>query len=434
MPLLAHRLRSSVVVAYIAFVLTGISASVGAVVVPAQMADYDITRKAIGLTFFTFSAGFFLAGASTGWLMSRLGTRLALLVGSGTYIVGALATAARPSFVLLVAVQFLAGYGTGIIESVLNAYLAELPRGASRLNLLHAFFGVGALIGPIAASWLIARTEWTVIWLLLALLSVPIAVAYAFTAPGRTAVPPDEVVEPVPLGAPTALAEEAVLTGAAAASPGPGAETAVAAEVGPAAGRSPERGLLAAALRDRGVMLAAVFLTVYVGVEMSVGTWGVNYLTDHRELAVGLAGASLSGYWLGLTVGRFVISPASEALGWSLGRMTTICLAGVAACGLLVAVAPGDPVAVAGLALLGFFLAPLFPTAIAVVPRLTEQRLVPTAVGLLNAVSVVGGSALPWLAGALGDGVGIWTLLPYVTALALVQLVIWRLVVARMRR
>lgn len=413
MPLLAHRLRSSVVVAYVAFVLTGVSASVGAVVVPAQMADYDVTRKAIGLTFFTFSAAFFVAGATTGWLMARVGPRTALLVGSGAYVVGALAMASRPSFAVLVAVQLVVGYGTGIVESVLNAYLAELPRGAARLNLLHAFFGVGALLGPVLASWLVVRTSWTVVWLLLAVTAVPVAVAYALTYPGTTppAVREDDGGVPLP----------AVPAGAADA---PG--------VAPVAEGGDGR-LLAAALRDRGVVLAAIFLTVYVGVEMSVGTWGVNYLTDHRGLAGTLAGASLSGFWLGLTVGRFVISPITTAFGWTLARTTTVCLGGVVVAGVLVAVAPVDPVAVAGLALLGFFLAPLFPTAIAVVPRLTTPRLVPTAVGLLNAVSVIGGSALPWLAGTLGDAAGIGTLLPYVTGLALVQLLVWRRVAARMR-
>ena len=184
MPLLAHRVRASVVVAYIAFVLTGVSASVGSVVLPAQIADYDVDRSTIGLTFFTFSAGFFLAGATTGWLMERFGTRLTLVAGSGTYVAGALLMAARPSFVLLVAVQLLAGYGTGIVESVLQAYLAGLPSQTARLNLLHGFFGVGALLGPLAATWVLDRAAWTVVWLLLGLLAVPVAVAYAATFPG----------------------------------------------------------------------------------------------------------------------------------------------------------------------------------------------------------------------------------------------------------
>ena len=66
------------------------------------------------------------------------------------------------------------------------------------------------------------------------------------------------------------------------------------------------------------------------------------------------------------------------------------------------------------------------------VPSLTEARLVPTAIGLINGVSVVGGAAIPWLAGAIGEGMGTWTLLPYTLVLALVQLAMWSRLTRRM--
>ncbi len=408
MPVFAHRLRASVIVAYVAFVLTGVSASVGAVVLPAQIVDYEVDRQTIGLTFFTFSAAFFLAGATTGWLMDRFGTRATLVAGSVTYVAAALVLATRPSFVVLVAIQLLAGYGTGIVESVLQAYLAGLPSQTARLNLLHAFFGVGALIGPLLATWMLSWASWTAVWLLLGLLAVPVALAYALTFPARgTDVEPGPVAE------------------------GSGGADGVGDE--PVAGVIESRGLLGATVRQTGVVLAAVFLTVYVGLEMGVGNWGVNYLVEHQGLTDGLAGGTLSGYWLGLTIGRFVISPVAARLGWTVARMTSVCLLGVVAAGGVISVSPVDPLAMVGFAVLGFFLGPLFPTAVAVVPQLTTPRQVPTAVGLMNAVSVIGGSALPWLAGLLGDVVGIWTLLPYATALAVVQLLLWRGVVARMR-
>jgi len=397
MPIVATRVRASVVVSYVAFALTGVSASVGAVVLPAQIVDYRVDRATIGLTFFTFSAAFFLAGATTGWLMERLGTRRALVVGGVAYVAGVLAVASRPSFAVLVALQLLTGYGTGIVESVLQAHLAGLPAQTARLNLLHGFFGVGALVGPLLATWILARTEWTVVWLVLGVASVPIAVAYALTFPGRAAPP-------------------AVPDGPDGAAPAP------------ASGR-----LLGATTRQAGVVLAAVFLTVYVGLEMSMGNWGVNYLVEHHGLSAGLAGGSVSGYWLGLTVGRFVISPVAARLGWTVARMTAVCLVGIVAFGAVISLSPVGALATVGFALLGFFLGPLFPTAVAVVPELTSPRLVPSAIGLMNAVSVIGGSALPWLAGALGDAAGIWTLAPYVTVLAAVQLLLWRGVVSRMR-
>jgi fucose permease len=52
----------------------------------------------------------------------------------------------------------------------------------------------------------------------------------------------------------------------------------------------------------------------------------------------------------------------------------------------------------------------------------------------MNAGSVVGGAALPWLAGAIAQDTGIWVLLPYAVTLALLQFVVWRSLAARIRR
>jgi fucose permease len=83
--------------------------------------------------------------------------------------------------------------------------------------------------------------------------------------------------------------------------------------------------------------------------------------------------------------------------------------------------------------LLGFFLGPVFPTTMAIAPRLTSARLAATAIGVMNAGSMVGGAALPWLAGAIGQSRGIWTLLPFTVTLALLQLAVWRSLAARIR-
>jgi fucose permease len=63
----------------------------------------------------------------------------------------------------------------------------------------------------------------------------------------------------------------------------------------------------------------------------------------------------------------------------------------------------------------------------------TVTRIVPTAIGVMNAGSVVGGSALPWLAGAIAQGVGVWTLLPFTVALALAQSAVWWRMAERIR-
>jgi fucose permease len=380
----SRQVRPPVLVSYAAFVLVGISAGVSGVLLPSQMAGYGVDRATIGITFFTSSAGFVLGGISTGALIGRAGVRIALTAGGGAYVLAGLYLATRPPFAAFVLAQLVTGYGTGVLESALNVYLAVLPGAATLLNRLHAFFGAGALLGPALAAWIVGFASWTVVWLVLAAAYVPLVAGFLVAYPG-----------PEP------------------AAQAPGASV-------PAPGN-----MLGAALRDRGIQLGAAMLAVYVGLELSVGTWAFSYLVQARALPDSLAGYTVSGYWLGLTLGRFLISPIATRAGATTAGMMYACLAGVTAAATLAWLSPAALACVA-LGLLGFFLGPVFPTTMAIAPRLTQARLVPTAIGVMNAASAVGGSALPWLAGTIAQNAGMQVLLPFAMALAMAQFAIWR--------
>jgi fucose permease len=379
LPVTGDRGRLSVAAAYGAFILVGISAGVGGVLLPAQMSDYGVDRARIGITFFVFSAGFMLAGSTAGALVHRLGTRGALALGTATFALADFYTATRPPFAALVIVQVVLGYGTGLLESVLNAYVAQMPRPAGRVNRLHAFFGVGALLGPLLATWMLRSWSWPSVYLVIAALLLPLlaVVLVVFPKPGVSV-------------------EETVY-----------------------------RGLLRDTVRDRAVLLGALFLAVYVGLEISVGNWGFSFLVDGRGQSQLLAGYAVSGYWFGLTAGRFVISPTASRLGLGEVGTTFACLIGIVAATGLIWLASAPAPATAGFAILGFFLGPVFPTTMAITPRLTEQRLVATAIGLINGVSVLGGCVLPWLAGTITQAAGVIALVPFCLVLAALLLVIW---------
>lgn len=372
--------RASIAFAYAAFILVGVSAGVGGVLLVAQIDDYGVSRAEIGITFFTSSIGFLLASSASGPLVHRLGMRLALTLGGGLFVVAALYLGTRPPFVAFLVTQLAVGFATGILESVLNAYLALLPDSTTRLNRLHAFFGVGALIGPILATWILGYAEWTVVWLVLAAVCLPLCAGFVLTFPQQRRTP------------------EAAGGGG---------------------------GLIRPVLKQRAIVLGAMLLAVYVGLEIGMGNWGFSYLVEERGRAEVVAGYAVSGYWLGLTLGRFLISPIAARLGATQISLMYACLAGIAVSAVFIWLVPVAAAASAGLVLLGFFLGPVFPTTMAVVPQLTSERYVPAAIGVLNAGSVVGGSALPWLAGVLAQGAGMWTLLPFTVVLGVVQLAVW---------
>jgi fucose permease len=381
------RPQPSVVLAYAAFVLIGVTAGVSGVLLPAQIVDYGVGQAAIGASFFSSGAGFLLSGLNSGAPMAHFGIRAVVVAGAGAYAVAALCLAAHPPFALFVAVQVLSGLGTGLLESALNAYLADLPASAARLSRLHAFFGLGALAGPLIAVWLLRVVDWPVVWLGLGAVSVALLAGLCRWYPARR---PDPAIAAVD-----------------------------------------SAGLLPTALRQPTVVLAAVFLAVYVGLELSVGNWGFSMLVGGRGMTALLAGYIVSGFWLGLTLGRFLIGPFAARVGATTVGVTFTCLSATVGVSLLVWLLPGGAATSAGLVLLGFCLGPIFPSTMALAPNLTEARLVSTAIGVANGVSVVGGAVLPWLAGTMVQVSGARTLLPFVFALALLQLGVWRLITVR---
>jgi fucose permease len=401
--------RPPVLMSYAAFVLVGINVGISGVLLPSQMASYGVDRATIGITFFTSSAGFVLASVSTGALIHKAGIRIALTAGGVACTLAGLYLATRPPFAAFVLAQLIVGYGTGVLEAALNVYIAGLPNSTTLLNRLHAFFGVGALAGPPLAAWILGFASWTVVWLVVSVACVPLVAGFLLAYPGREQSAPEAHGTPVVHEAPDR-------PGTAPAPPSPA-----------------PRGLLHSALRDRGVQLGAAMLFVYVGVEIGVGNWGFSYLVQTRALPASLAGYTISGFWLGLTLGRFLISPIAARAGATTAAMIYACLAGISAA-IVAAWASPAVVACVAFGLLGFFLGPVFPTTMAIVPQLTRPRLVPTAIGVMNAGAVIGGSALPWLAGTLAQNSGMWVLMPFVLALSLAQFAVWRPIAARLDR
>jgi fucose permease len=398
-----RQVRRAVLVSYAAFVLVGVSAGTSGVLLPSQMTSYGVDRATIGILFFASSAGYFLGGMSTGALVGRLGGRGALAANALAFALADLYLASRPPFAAFLAAQLVAGYAAGVLESGLNVYLTAQPGATTLLNRLHAFFGVGALIGPPLAAWILGFASWAAVYLVVALACALLAAAFLLAFPRHEPEP-----EPEP-------------------EPGP----AVPAPVAPAAAR-PGGGTTGAALRDHGVQLGSAMLAVYVGVELSVGNWGFSYLVQARGLPEALAGYTVSGYWLGLTLGRFLISPLAARLGATTSGMMYACLTGITAAATLAWLLPSAPACVA-LGLLGFFLGPVFPTTMAIAAQLTRPRLVPAAIGIMNAASTVGGSVLPWLAGAIAQSAGLRVLLPFAVVLSLAQFAVWRPIAARLR-
>ncbi len=372
--------RMNLVLAFLAFVLIGCNDGAFGVLIPSVRAFYHIDNVTISWLFLLSTLGYLTASFNNGLLMGKLGERRFLLLGLALFMLCAGLFGFRPPFALILFLALLLGFGTAMLDAGLNAYVASLPNNATLLNYLHAFYGAGALLGPLVASSLLAlQLGWQatyMAWFCLALL-IFLGVWFAFK------------VQAQPMKQ----------------------------------GSEQQGNMLFKALRLRGVWLAAFFLLFYVGTEVSLGSWGYSFLTIARSGPALFSAWIVSGYWCGLTLGRLFLANVAPRLG--VRRLITLCLGGVALGLLLAWLLPGVWGAAPGIWLTGFSLGPLFPTAIALMPQLVSSRLLPSAVGFLACFGSAGAALFPSIAGNLIQHLGFWFLPPFVLVLTVAMFGVW---------
>lgn len=70
--------------------------------------------------------------------------------------------------------------------------------------------------------------------------------------------------------------------------------------------------------------LCAIFLLGYVGIEVALGGWIVEFMIQVRHGGAFESGLTATGFWLGLTVGRFVLGFITPRIGEKLAIMVSV--------------------------------------------------------------------------------------------------------------
>jgi FHS family L-fucose permease-like MFS transporter len=154
----------------------------------------------------------------------------------------------------------------------------------------------------------------------------------------------------------------------------------------------------------RQLVFGAIGIFVYVGAEVSIGSFLINYFGQHEiggltELA---AAKYVTYYWGGAMVGRFI----GSAILQKVKTGTVLAVAAIAACLLVcISMSTTGSVAMWSIILVGFFNSVMFPSIF----TLGIAKLGPlTGDGSgIMIMAIVGGAILPVLQGALADRIGI---------------------------
>lgn len=148
-----RRLKSQawigVALSFYAFISIGIAEGGLGVLIPSIQATYNLTSATIALLFFSQVTGYIVAAIASSLLSSRIGLARMLLLAAACLTSALVTYALTPFWSVMVAAGTLLGLGIGLIDAGINSYIAEQQGNADLMGILHAFYGIGALLSTL---------------------------------------------------------------------------------------------------------------------------------------------------------------------------------------------------------------------------------------------------------------------------------------------
>src|SRR5512138_2339623 len=180
---LTRQKTNLLMLAYIAFIALGLPVSLMGVAWPTLRLEYGLPLDALGLLFFSSTAGYLVSTFIIARLISRFGIGPLLVFSTVLSAAAFVGYAVAPSWPIIILMGAIAGFGSGVMDAGLNTYLAaEYNEG--QMQWLHASFGLGATFSPLLMTASLSLfASWRPAYIVLGVITAVMAVCFVFTLP-----------------------------------------------------------------------------------------------------------------------------------------------------------------------------------------------------------------------------------------------------------
>ncbi|KAK7438403.1 hypothetical protein VKT23_018016 [Stygiomarasmius scandens] len=352
---------------------------------------YQIKFVVASLIFVCACVGFVSGAMANVYLSERMKFGKILLLGGLFPLISFVIQAPALPFPAFVLSYVLTGAGIALQHAQANAYVATLDRDPSaRLSIFHAAYGLGAFSAPLAATQFAQMRRWSFHFLVsLGIASVNVVlIALVFRLRSKDECRAEIGLEPSEKG-------------------------------------TSDRSVFRQIFALKSVHTMAAFIFMYVGTEVTIGGWIVTYIIQLRGGGAD-SGYISSGFFGGLMLGRLALLPLNKLLG--LRRVVILYAVLSISLELTIWFVPsliGNGVAVS---IIGVLFGPLYPIAVSVAGTVIPKWLFTGSIGWIAGFGQAGGAALPFITGAMADGVGISSLQPLLVAMMCVMAGTWIIV------
>ena len=357
------------------FFMWGFLTALNDILIPYLKALFELNYTQAMLIQFCFFGAYFIVSLPAGALIARIGYQKGIVVGLMVASSGCLIfypAAMLKLYPLFLAALFVLAAGITILQVSANPYVSVLgspQQSSARLNLTQAFNSLGTTVAPI--------------WI------GPIILAALVSTADSNPSTASSVQIPYLLLAATLFILGVIFSFL---------------KLPKIQYQQPASQTQASCWRERHLLFGAMGIFVYVGAEVGIGSFLVNFIS--MESITGMAEADAAqyiGYYFGgAMLGRFIGAAVMQKIAANkVLAFNAIC----ASILLAVAMLTSGKVAMWAILLIGLCNSIMFPTiftlAIAKLGPLTSQ-----ASGIL-CLAIVGGAILPLLQGMLADSIGI---------------------------
>lgn len=376
------------------FFMWGFITNLNDILVPHLKNVFDLSFVQAALIQFAFFTAYFVMAIPAGKVIARFGYKQAIVIGLSVSALGAslfYPAAVLPSYNVFLAGLFTLASGFTLLQVAANPYISVLGKpesAASRLNLAGGFNSLGATIAPRVGGLLILSAV-TLSHAQIDGLPAAEQIAYRLTEASSVKMP-YLILTGLLLTLAVAFALFKLPTIKA---------------IGDHEG---EQGHLLDALKHRQLRLGAIGIFMYVGAEVTIGSFLVSYigLPEIAGLKEASAAVYVSYYWMNAMIGRFIGAAVLQKAKISPQRLLVIfalIAAALSAAGWL----GNGAWAMWALVAVNFFNSIMWPNIFTLSIRdLGKQTNHGSSILIMM---IVGGAVVPLAQGKLADMLGLHT-------------------------
>ncbi|KAH7258744.1 hypothetical protein MRS44_009746 [Fusarium solani] len=373
------------------FFVAGINdGSLGALI-PYMIRDYQITTAIVSIIYGATFLGWVFAAVTNTHLCQFLGLGSMLALGAVSQLIGHVLRTWKPPFPLMVVTFWFTAIGQAFNDTHANTFVAK-TKGAYRwLAIIHASYMGGCLVGPFVATGIASRqtSKWYFFYLFAVGVSAVniLLVCWAFR---DTLVISQKTQSEAPSRNKDALQ------------------------------------LIKSTLGHRSVWLLSMFYFFYVGSQITINGWVVEYLVQVRDGNLAQMGFIPAAFNGGCLIGRLVLAEPT----YQFGERRMVFFYCVVAIGLQLVfwLVPNIIAAAVAVSFLGFVTGPLFATGISLGTKLFPHENHATALGYVFVFAQMGGAFFPIVTGVVASRVGVKVLQPFLVGILSGVTISWLLI------